>query len=399
MNFEQKLYTELTELIKKDEAFFSKDFNLDNKTYQIFNYRLASWTSFQAPGALDARGIMFDITNPEQAKLVSAPPQKFFNYEEGGADHTIGKFGDKMVKMDGSLISSYLHNEQLFLKSKASLFSSQALDSMKLLNSDSNKEFKEQLTRLAKSGFTINMEYTSPENRIVIAYQKEELTVLSARNHANGENFFASKLIKYLEQEKGYEQIIKHMVTFESLHDKEVEQIKYMENIRNEQEGEGYVIEIILSPSHSYIIKGKNLKYIALHHTKDSVNSPKKLFESIIMEASDDLRSLFPEDEYVLNKINEMENHVQPIFNNIIKTVENFYDNNKELTKKDYAIKATSEIRDFLGLAMNSYLNRPNNYKEFAIKKRKELFGITDAEPEIDDDGNPILQMRKNALK
>lgn len=397
MNFQEKLYNDLTQLIKNDEAFFAKDFFLEEKTYKIFNYRLASWTSFQAPGAMDARGIMYDVTNPEAPVLVSAPPQKFFNYEEGGVDHTKGKFGDKMVKMDGSLISSYVHNDQLYMKSKASLFSSQALDSMKFLNKEENKEFKEELTKLAKSGFTINLEYTSPENRIVIPYQKEELTVLSVRSNINGENFFASKLIKYLEKEGGYDTLIKNMVKFESLHGQEIDQIKYMEDVRKEQEGEGYVIEVVLSDTESYLTKGKNIKYIALHQTKDSVNSPKRLFESIIEEASDDLRSMFADDPYVLSKIKEMEDHVQPIFNHIVKTVEDFHAENKGLERKDYAIKATKEAPQFLGLLMNSYLNKPNNFKEFAKKVRKEMFGITDAEPELDDDGNPILKLKKKA--
>jgi T4 RnlA family RNA ligase len=397
MNFQEKLYNDLTQLIKNDEAFFAKDFFLEDRTYKIFNYRLASWTSFQAPGAMDARGIMFDVTDPSKVVLVSAPPQKFFNYEEGGVDHTKGKFGDKMVKMDGSLISSYIHNDQLYMKSKASLFSSQALDSMKFLTKEENKEFKDELTKLAKSGFTINLEYTSPENRIVIPYQKEELTVLSVRSNLDGQNYFASKLIKYLEKEGGYDTIVKNMVTFESLHGQEIDQIKYMEDVRKEQEGEGYVIEVVLSDTESYLTKGKNIKYIALHQTKDSVNSPKRLFESIIEEASDDLRSMFADDPYVLSKIKEMEDHVQPIFNHIVKTVEDFHAENKDLERKEYAIKATKEAPQFLGLLMNSYLNKPNNFKEFAKKVRKEMFGITDAEPELDDDGNPILKLKKKA--
>ena len=397
MNFQEKLYNDLTQLIKNDEAFFAKDFFLEDRTYKIFNYRLASWTSFQSPGAMDSRGIMFDVTNTEKVVLVSSPPQKFFNYEEGGVDHTKGKFGDKMVKMDGSLISSYIHNDQLYMKSKASLFSSQALDSMKFLNKEENKDFKDELTKLAKSGFTINLEYTSPENRIVIPYQKEDLTVLSVRSNLDGQNYFASKLIKYLEKEGGYDTIIKKMVKFESLHGQEIDQIKYMEDVRKEQEGEGYVIEVVLSDTNSYLTKGKNIKYIALHQTKDSVNSPKRLFESIIEEASDDLRSMFADDPYVLSKIKEMEDHVQPIFNHIVKTVEDFHAENKNLERKDYAIKVQKEAPQFLGLLMNSYLNKPNNFKEFAKKVRKEMFGVTDAEPELDDDGNPILKMKKKA--
>lgn len=394
MKFEQQLYQDLQDLIKKDEAFFFKDFTLEDKVYRIYNYRLASWTSFQTAGAKDARGIMYDVTDPQNVKLVSLPPQKFFNYEEGGVDHTIGKLGDKMVKMDGSLISSYIHKDTFYLKSKGSLFSEQALAAMKLLDKPENKDYKEELTRLAQEGYTINMEYTSPENRIVIPYQTEELTVLSVRKHDNGKNLFASKLIKMLEEKGGYPEILAHMVNFEKLHTQEIDQLKFVDDVRKEQEGEGYVVEIILNDEDSYLTKVKNLKYIALHQTKDSVNSPRKLFEAIIEEASDDLRSMFAGDDYVLNKIKDMEQHVQPIYNNIVKTVEGFYETNKALDRKEFALKAKAESPEFMGLIMGLYTGRKPDFKEFAKKHRKELFGVSDAEPELDEDGNPILKLK-----
>ena len=388
--FAKENYENLMKLVEKDEAFHYKDFTLDSKVYRIFNYRLASWTSFQEPNALNCRGIMFDISDEANVKLVSLPPEKFFNYEEGGIDHTIGRLGDKMIKMDGSLISTYEHNGDIYLKSKASLFSSQANVSMAFLNAPENALFKEEVARLVKQGYTVNMEYTSPENRVVIPYQKEELTVLSVRSNETGENFFASKLARLLEAKGGFTHITEHLVKFEDLRDFTGTHSKFVEAVREEQEGEGYVIEIEVNEKESYLVKVKNLKYIALHQTKDSVNSSRRLFEAIINEASDDLRSMFADDAYVLNKIAEMEAQVQPVYNHIIKTVEDFHAENKDLARKDYAIKATKDHPEFMGLLMNSYLGKTNNYKEFAIKHRTDLFRIKDEELELDDDGNVI---------
>lgn len=384
MNFAQKTYNNLMKLIEKNEAFFYKDFNLHDKVYRIMNYRLASWTLFQEPSSIDCRGIMYDVTDSNMVKLVSLPPEKFFNYEEGGVDHTKGKLGDKMVKMDGSLISTYVHNDEVFFKSKGSLFSSQALDSMKFLNKEENSRFKKELDTLVNHGFTVNLEYTSPENRIVIPYQTEELTVLSARRHEDGKNFFATKLMELLDT-YDLTSIKNKMVDHESLHKKDIDQIKFVDAVRAEQEGEGYVVEIVLEDNTSYLTKIKNIKYIALHHTKDSVNSPKALFEAVIEEATDDLRSMFADDPYVLNKVEEMEKHVQPIFNSMVVTVEGFHAENKDLNRKDYAIKAKSEHPEFMGLMMNSYLNQEIDYKEFAKKRRKEMFGIGE-DPVVNDE-------------
>jgi len=79
--------------------------------------------------------------DPNNVQLVSLPLEKFFNYEEGFGRkqfHERGRFGDKMEKMDGTLISTFLHRisskEQILrLKSKQSLTSKQAIEAMKLL--------------------------------------------------------------------------------------------------------------------------------------------------------------------------------------------------------------------------------------------------------------------------
>ncbi len=377
MEKNKELFDNLMKLTSEAESFFFKDFKLDNENYRIFNYRLASWTEFQKPGAIDARGIMFNVTNPGQEFVVSMPPQKFFNYEEGGVDHSVYPFGDKMVKMDGSLISTYLHNDNLYLKSKASLFSDQALAAMKFLDLPENAGLKNEITKMVKEGWTFNMEYTSPENRIVIPYQFEDLTILSARKHDTGENFFATKLNALLEK-RGMVDSIKKMVKSESLHNLNLSHEKFVDEVRKEQEGEGYVVEVIKSESESYLIKLKNIKYVTLHQTKDSVNSDKKLFESVIEEATDDLRSLFFDDQYVLDKIEAMEKKVRPIYNHIVSTVENFYEKNKGMTRKDYAIAINKENPEFLGLAMTMYLGKNPDFKDFAKKRRKELFGVED---------------------
>lgn len=408
IKYNQQLFKDLMDLVERDESFFFKDFNLEDKVYRIFNYNLASWTSFQQPGAMDCRGAMFEVSDISNPVLASLPPQKFFNYEEGGVDHSACQLGDKMIKMDGSLISTYLHKNQLFLKSKGSLFSSQANDAMTLLDKD--QEFKAELERLVKQGYSVNLEYTSPTNRIVIAYQEDGLTILSARNHETGENLFATKLKNKLVSDGHSKVMLDKMVPFEDLRGQNIQQLKFVDEIRQEKEGEGYVMEFIREDGNSYLGKVKNLKYIALHHTKDSVNSPKRLFETIINEASDDLRTMFADDAFVLKMIEDMEKHVQPIFNHIIMTVKEYVEENKGLPRKDFAIKTKNEHPDLMGLMMNQYLNikirsgeiphpmkngilselEENDYKEFALKHRKDVFKITEEEPELDEDGNLV---------
>ncbi len=144
-----QLYHDLVALCSQNESFYYKDVQLDSVKYRIFNYNLCSYEQFHShPCALNCRGIMFDVTDPENVELVSLPPEKFFNYEEGNGHqvHLAGKLGIQMDKLDGSLISTYLHrineNEQVLrLKSKASLASTQAVEAMNLLTGEQTKIF------------------------------------------------------------------------------------------------------------------------------------------------------------------------------------------------------------------------------------------------------------------
>ena len=393
-NYTDTIYKDLMNLVEKNEAFFHKDFNLEGETYRIFNYRLASWTLFLEPNALNARGITFKVTNESNPELVSLPPAKFFNYEEGNVDHSKGKLVDKMVKMDGSLISTYNHNGTCLLKTKGSLFSEQAYAAMKWLDKEENVGLKAELQKLNDNGYTANLEYTSPENRIVIAYQKEDLTLLMVRENATGNSFYASKLERFL-KENGYTNLLSKLVSYEIIKDSPADQLKFVDEVRAEQEGEGYVIQVVVNENDSYLVKVKNTKYLTLHQTKDSVNSSKRLFEAIIEEGSDDLRSMFSDDEYILKKIEKMEKHVQGIFNHMVAKVEGFYETNKALERKDFAILAQKDIKEFMPLVMSLYLNREPEYKEFAKKRRVELFGIEDKVESLEEKEIDFGQSKK----
>src|SRR5262249_7665977 len=105
----------------------------------------------------------------------------------------------------------------------------------------------------------------------------------------------------------------------------------------------------------------------------------RRLFENVVNETTDDLRSLFADDSISLGMIKEMEDAVIPKLNHMMSIVEKYYDENKHLIRKDYAIKGQQELGSFFSLGMTKYLGRPVNYKEFAIKNYK-TFGIKDIE-------------------
>jgi len=369
-DFQSKLYRDLIKLCDTNEAFFHKDHIKDNRTYRIFNYRLASYGDFCSPNALECRGHMFEVIDDIPVRLASLPMEKFFNLYENPFTENVDltKAIKVMAKEDGSLISTFIHNGNLSLKSKASLESDQAVDALRWLENNQPSLYDELLD-LTLFGYTVNMEWTSPNNRIVLGYQEDKLIILNIRNTFTGEYVNPSKFHLYNEI---------HKCWVENVEDLKAGEIDlFVSNIPSMEDVEGFVVEL----STGQKIKIKTEWYLVRHRAKDSVNAPRRLFEAIISEAIDDVRTLFHGDPVALQTISEMEARVEPIFNHMIETVERFYEENKGLIRKDYAIKAQGLNDGLMPLYMNLYIGRENDYKEFAIKNYKMFIGeVNDSE-------------------
>lgn len=374
--YQLNLFFDLMNLAEKSDSFFFKDEfishpSIGGETFRIFNYRLCSYSDFLNPGALECRGIMFEMdTEGNPIRLAAMPMHKFFNLYENPFTENVdfSKTTHIMQKEDGSLISSYMFGHELMLKSKGSLTSEQALAAMLWLHLPENEEYKDEIHRFSCIEHTVNFEWTSPDNRIVLGYEKPALVVLNVRNNITG---------GYLDNgifNSGYcPEIAKHLVKD---HYSTVDNVEeFVSSIPDMERIEGFVIRL-----GSQMIKVKTNWYLARHRAKDSINSPKRLFRAIVGEEIDDILSLFHDDPLALKTINDMVALVEPKYNHMIATVEAFYEENKELDRKDYAIKAKSLDDSFMGLYMNMYLGRKNDYKEFAQKYYELFIGKVDDE-------------------
>ena len=377
--YQLKLYNDLIVLSDTDEAFFYKDFYVDETVYRVFNYRLASYTDFLKPSALQCRGIMFEVDpqfitvvagnpNARVVRLASLPMEKFFNLYENPMtmDLDLSEVDDVELKVDGSLISTYIHDHKLRLKTKGSLESDQAIAAMEFLARHENKEFAEQLLITALLGNTVNMEWCAPDNRIVISYMNAHLRVLNIRNNDTG---------NYVD----YYDLATRSTEFSEVIDRWVEKLdikdhtKFVSEIPDMEGVEGYVVRLV---STGQRVKIKTEWYLVQHRAKDSINSPRRLFEACIEEATDDLRSLFHDDPLVIQMITEMEEFAEGIYNHTVDSVEKFYAANKGLERKEYAILGQQTLdKKIFGLAMSKYLGRDVDYKEF-LRKHYKSFGV-----------------------
>jgi len=356
-----QIYDDLLKLVDTSESFFFKDSIIDDVIYRMFNYRLCSYSDFLLPSALEARGIMFEINGDGTViDIASRPPLKFFNYKENPFTENVdfSKVTHAMIKEDGSLISTYIHMNQLKLKTKGSLDSEQAINAMKWINLDEHYSFLVDSRALTLQGYTVNMEWTSPNNRVVLGYEHDGLVVLNIRNNFTGE---------YLSYDRYPSSIQKYAVRDEIEFIEDIE--AFVHEIPAKNGMEGYVLRL----EDDQMVKIKTDWYMARHRAKDSINTPKNLFKAIVGEEIDDIIVMFEEDAVAMKIITDMIDLVKPQYNHMIVKVELYHKVNLHLERKEYAIKARDLNDGLMGLYMNMYTGKENDYKSFA-KKNFEMF-------------------------
>jgi len=363
-NIQSKLYEDLMILCNTTEVFYYQDVELEDSIYRIFNYRLASYTDFLHSNALECRGHMFEIKDTK-IRLASWCQHKFFNIYENPFTMNVDLSQiDKIEhKLDGSLISTYLHKNELRLKSKGALFSDQAIDAMNWLYLPENSELKEASYNGAILEQTINFEYVSPYNRIVVGYLEPQLIVLNIRNNIDGSYIEITSdhpLFKYT----------KPSVDLTGL-----DKTEFVNNIPDMLDDiEGFVVKL---PTGLWM-KIKTDKYKSLHHVKSSITNPRRLMEVIVDEGIDDVCSMFKDDIVAMKLINEMQITVNRIYNSMVKEVEDFYNINKQLDRKEFAIKGQQELdKRYFGLVMLKYQDKDPQYKQYLKSKWKD-FGFKD---------------------
>lgn len=357
------LFNDLMNLCASNEAFYFVDHVFMGDTYRVFTYRLASYSDFLLPGALECRGHTFRLG--ETPELVSLPMEKFFNVGENPM--TMNLDWEKVVrvddKRDGSLISTVRVDGVggFILKSKTSLSSQQARDAMALLGTDAYDCLSAALYKLVGQGYTVNMEYTAPDNQIVLGYKEASLRVLNIRHMEDG---------SYLPLEESGLSSDFLVDTFPvDVNDLWIDHARTLTGI------EGFVLWF----ADGMKVKLKTDWYSNLHLQKEQVTNPRRLFESVLMEQSDDLKTLFLEDPQSIQRIEEMEVKAKTLYNRLHKLVDDFYQANKHLSRKDYAILGQQVLKadGVFSQAMNLYLEKDMGLREHLIKNYKS-FGIVD---------------------
>lgn len=369
-----EIYNNLLKYTQTGETFYIADQMWDGVKYRIFSYRLGGYMEFMQPDALEGRGIMFELdANDQPVRLAARSMHKFFNLNENPSTMNLNtdqsNISIVMDKVDGSLISTWIDQHgKLQLKSKTSLTSDQVQMAWKAIMSDpgvkfgggGHMSFLDILLEVTTNGATVNMEYVGPDNQIVIGYAESAVRVLNWRDRETGEYELA---MHYWDQHPFF------------LWAGGAREVGF--DLKTLDDAKGIEGVVVVLQSGEWF-KLKTPWYAALHKTKDSINSPRKLFECIVSEAADDLKALFHADPVSIAKIEDMEKKIVWKYLNVVRVVCEYYNGNKDLDRKSYAIKGQQMLdRELFGLAMTKYLGREVDFKEWAIK-HYDYFGVKD---------------------
>lgn len=384
----KELYNNLLKLTEEhgDCFFFRDHWSSIGNHFRVFSYHIAGLTQWMLPDALECRGIMFELINGEPYRIASRPMEKFFNLAERQAWNLTnsGVVGlDKLEldysnidryedKADGSLMSSYHFIDpeddnriNYMLKSKTSINSDQANDANRwLVNHTDLLDF---IIDCEEAGYTVNLEWVSLSNQIVIAYPEDALKILNVRRRDTGEYYPNNELMRS-------PVFRKYAVKQFMFEDGENIQSK-IESMYNETGIEGYIL-VMKDGSR---VKVKTHAYVALHRSRDSITNNKDLVKCVVEGASDDLRQLFINDQTSLLKITDFEDYIVGILGGSMTRLKAAYTECNGMERRDYAITAQNTFkqdRHLFGIFMRMFGGKDIELvKEIgeAIKKNPEL--------------------------
>lgn len=338
-----------------DQGFKRTTVTVDGENYTIFDYNLiVDDKLWELPGALDSRGIMFEVDdNGEFIRLASRPQRKFFNLNENHLskfDLYYEKMDYVLEKVDGSLISTYFNNRgELKLKSRGSCTSVQAQDAYKFLMTSQ----KPEVVRLRKAleflglSFTVNMEWCSPNNQVVVSFEEPTLIVHSLIHNQTGIELKYEIMASLL---RGCSYVARYPIESEK---------DLMDKINHMQQEEGLVVKL----ENGQQFKLKCEWYVLRHRAKSYVTSDHHLWQAIANGSIDDIKPMFVNDPIITNRIKKFETQYFETKRKLVTKVSQIFDELKDKDRKDFAILSRERLGaiglEFLfSVVMNRYIER-----------------------------------------
>lgn len=250
----------------------------------IFNYNIDA--NFNDPIVKESRGIIIDLNTLD---TVCWPFNKFGNIQESYADTIDWNTAKVQEKIDGSIIKLYYYNNKWNFATNSCVYANDA-------KSVSGKTFlqliheAENYSKIPFSTLDKNKTYifelVTPDNQIVVNYNKTYLYHIGTRNNVNGKELNTDIDI---EKPKLYDI---------DTADAALEAVEKL-NSGNKADHEGFVVV----DGNWHRVKIKSPEYIALHHIIENGRISKKHVISLIRKDESmeiELCAKFPSMKHII---------------------------------------------------------------------------------------------------
>lgn len=326
----QQIFNDLMSLSKQNLGLYYTDETTGmGEAVRTFSYKSGvTQDTWGKSSALDCSGIMFTLNSDGTMKdVVCRPMEKFFDYMENSFTQSLDLTNATVtatVKQDGVSVSSYMSGGYLYLKTKSSIYTDIAVLAMQTLNKPEYNDLRAKIQDLETQGYTVNLEYVSPQNRIVLYYDSAALIVINAKNRETGEyisfdTLYADATIrKYMTE--GY---------------KITNVNKWIDAVFLQQNMEGYVCEM----DDGLRFKVKTNWYNALMNTRNSITNDQNLYRAIAMGGYQDIINLVNGYDYAVEKTNAFEAKFLNVIDGATQAFLNTY---KQVNGKEYSDYITS---------------------------------------------------------
>lgn len=279
--------------------------------YQVIDYVYEEGDSFDNEIRRECRGLKFDMNG----NIIGRSFHKFFNYGQKLLSYDWNQPHRIMTKLDGSMVHSVLINGELRLCTRMGI-TDQSIAAEGVLT-DRQKII---LRHLNIFGYNAILEFTSPENRIVIEYDKPELTLLACRDIKKG-NYYQ---LKWLQDE--FENIDLHNFT---ITDADVERI------RAETTGiEGFVV----AWNDGTYVKIKGDEYCQMHRAVSYFERENMILPIVLDSQCDDIYPSLSAER--ASRLFEYESAVMKEYLSMINAIYNTiqYQFGYECNRKEFAL-------------------------------------------------------------
>ena len=324
-------YDDCLSICRNNPAFYESKFTIDGYKISMFNYRLAKYSDFIIPipgsdiSAKEMRGLTFVFREDGSLFKRYILLEKFFNLNQTPeSEYTIvSKLKIKHVnfKEDGSIASFIkLPNGKVIGKSKMSFTSDQAIQITNLYNK--SEKIRKFVDWTLENDIVAIFEYVSPNNRIVLKYNSDNLILLRMRDNKTGKHL---NLMDFIEQIGDIE-----MAPFED--ENSLDDLILKAKVETGREG------WIITFDNGLMIKIKTDEYLRLHglFTED-LNRENTLIGLIVDETIDDVLAQLEEP----TKKAEIEKTIEIVNKEIARMTHQVDElmSNYKGDRKDFAIK------------------------------------------------------------